>query len=506
MNSRTKDISTAESEHFDLAILGGGIHGAQMAREAVLRGYRVLLLEARDYAFGTSSRSSKMLHGGVRYLESGDFSLVRESLLERAMWLRQAPHLAKKQEFWIPSIKDKTRPAWQIRFGLWLYDMLGKFGNLGEGFPSSKLHSVSSAEVEQLKNLGLSCEGLCSYFDGQMDDARLVIESILDARMLGATCLNYAPVSSLERAQDWLITWKSSEGEHQSKAKFVVNLTGPWVPEVHKLSGIEWDSSWPKPVFSRGTHLLFDVAWNLPGLVLPTPVQGRYYFVWPYFSPLGGKTLVGTTDRAMLQNEPDPQASESEIEELLSYVKADLPGAGLDQSKLYKTFAGMRILAGSSDFNNVSSVSRECYWITSDRYLALLGGKYTSARKTAEDGLKKVDSFFGKKFSKPLSLQRVLPGAVGIEGFSRKSLSETLAQSFDDQTLIEQHSERLFNVFGVRASEVLSYLDSTNKDINDVVFKAQCLYAKEFEQAQTMDDVLRRRTGLSLEIGVESGK
>ena len=496
--ARSARITKAQETLFDVAIIGGGIHGACVAREAILRGCSVLLLEATDYAFGTSSRSSKMYHGGLRYLEQFEFGLVREALSEREIGLRTGRHLARPQKFLFPIIKGQTRPAWQIAIGLRLYDVLSKaFHKKVKGenlFPSSARESLESPSAKLLFEMGLSFSALFSYYDAQMDDARIVVENVVDAAALGAVTLNHAKVTSFERDSGsgvWSLHWSDSltKQPHLSRAKYIINTAGPWVPQVHDSSGKSL-STYPQAIFSRGTHLLFDVSWPIEGLFLPTGTPGRNYWVLPFFSPRGRQTLVGTTDVSVERNEDDPQPSESEILELLSFIKRDLPHSELARKSFYKAFAGMRILARKRSITgkNSSSVSRKDVVISEPGYVTLVGGKYTTARHTAE----KLFILAAKEIGKAISgssqtRERSLPGAVGYSEIEKARILGLLRARFSDAS--EGECLAVINRFGVKAQVVIQLADELGVDLS----QAQKEYAVRIEQAVDEEDILRRR-------------
>jgi glycerol-3-phosphate dehydrogenase len=485
----------ADGGAFEVVVIGGGIHGAMVCRELTARGYAVLLLEASDYSAATSSRSSKMIHGGVRYLETGDIHLVREALLERESLLRIAPHLTRVQEFLMPVIPGRTRPGWQIHLGLSLYDLLARWGApAGGSFPKHRRRGKSAPEAQHLIELGSPLTECYSYSDGQMDDARIVIESIVAAAEGGATTFNYAKVVKLNRAgAKFQVRWRDeiSGEEHGAEARFVVNAAGPWVPELHSLLGEPWQPRWPRPLYSRGTHLLFDSEWQGPGVILPTPVPGRYYFVWPLFVAGGKQTLVGTTDVELLANEGEPTPSEAEIAELLRYLQADLPRSGLTRERLYSAFSGVRILGGAPHRGSISSQSRSLALLRTEGTVSLLGGKYTSARKVGEGVANEVERFFGRK-PHQLAL-RPLPGGEGWPGASDPLTRPLVARgaSLDEAKNAVQR-------FGTRVHILPQLLEKEGPWTDLDLLQAQVRYTIRHEHAITVQDVLRRRLGLAL--------
>ncbi len=512
---REKSVYAGTDHTFDIAIIGGGIHGATLCREAALRGYDALLLEANDYAFGTSSRSSKMIHGGIRYLETLDFQLVREALFERDILLSQAPHLTRVQRFLYPVISGKTRPGWQIRLGMFLYDYLDSLALLIDRRESEFLHhdslSAISLEAQTLRNYGFSFSKLFSYYDGQMNDTRITIENIVDSENLNATVMNYAQVTKAQyQNSEWSIYWSDRFGknDHCSRARFLINAAGSFAPEIHTdIFGS--DELQKEAVYSRGTHLLFNVPWTLPGLILPTPTKGRYYFVWPFYSVHGKSTLVGTTDREVSKNEFDPAPESDEIEELLGYLKQDLPYSMLKREHLYHAFSGMRVLHRTKNVSSVSAISREHAWIKEKGYLSIIGGKFTTARNTAEEGINIVDKHFKKQSPRRSpSRFRALPGGIDFN-LQKNSLRDKITRSLLGGGLGEAQAQELarqcLSRFGSRSNEVFGekYQEpNSSHHANGLEgILPQIRYAISTEHARTIEDVLSRRLCISLEHG-----
>ncbi|MFN8391832.1 MAG: glycerol-3-phosphate dehydrogenase/oxidase [Bdellovibrionota bacterium] len=529
---------------FDILIIGGGIVGAALARDASLRGYSVLLLEAVDFGHGTSSRSSKMLHGGVRYLEQGDLPLVYEALREREILLEAAPHLNRVQETLFPVIGGLTRPAWQINVGLQLYDFLANpFGVRRSAFGKAKRIPDSSEVASNLRRMGLEFDDLFSYSDGQMNDLRIVIENIVDARTLGAVTVNHAKVEGIRRlrggrlpeprrvdpAPMWEISWVDgiAHERRSSRARFLVNASGPWIDQTGSLLA-KSDQPPSVPVLhSRGTHLIFDIELPLPSMILPTGISGRYYFVHPFFSPFRRGTLVGPTHGAPSGYDDDPQPNEEELAELFAYLERDLPGSGLGIDKLYRAFCGVRTLvpneASLGSNGNVSDVSRRDKIVSSDGYLAVLGGKYTTARMTAETVVSRIDSYFGKQSPRAnderSTRARALPGGKGwntqAEDAAISALTEAIAGRSDHW--IPENMPHLADVSAdvagrIAASAVRRFGMASSSFVADggrciflsadhACLEAEALYSIHHEQTATLDDLILRR----LELGAVPG-
>lgn len=509
--TRESRLSAAASGTFDVVVIGGGIIGAATARDAALRGYSVLLLEAHDYAFGTSSRSSKLLHGGLRYLEQGDLALVRESLLERDIVLRSAPHLCRPQRCLFPVIPRLTRPAWQVRIGLSLYGLLARAGNESAFAPFERL-SGTSEEARGLRDLGLSCEALFAYTDGQMEDTRLVIENILDATELGAITLNYARATSIRRLRggylpaprrvesspQWEIGWEDrvSGATVSSRARFLVLACGPWSKALYARA--PFSASPPLVRFSRGAHMLFDRQLDLPALTLPTGESGRIYFVLPHLSPYGRATLVGTTDAAVENPGDNPQMNEREREELLGFLRRDLPAAALDEGSLFRSFCGVRVLVPSADEidGRTSAVSRRERLLEEDGCISFWGGKYTTFRRSAELLGERIDRYFGRR-SDEATRERPLPGGRGFspawaENFRHRLRQSCTTEGTEHEALLRERIDGALFRFGSRAEQLLFY-GALKIGSNSGYFESEARLAAATEQVVYEEDLWQRR-------------
>jgi len=364
---------------YDLTVVGGGIHGVGVAQAAAAAGHSVALLEARELAAGTSSKSSKLIHGGLRYLESFELGLVRESLRERAILLRIAPELVRLVPFYVPVYRETSRRPWKVRAGLTLYALLA---NLREAGRFSTLPRARWEELDGLRTDGL--QAVFRYYDAQTDDAQLTRAVMASAQELGATLLCPAELRVAEREGDGYRLTYEQDGEPRSHTTGVlVNAAGPWVEEVRACvrpepPGLAID-------LVQGTHI------ELPGEI----EQGIYYTEAPrdrravFTMPWKGHTLVGTTERF---HEGDPAASSptaEEIEYLQETFHAHFPGR---ETSVTKAWAGLRVLprAEGSAFKR----TRETIYRVDDerepRYLAIYGGKLTGYRAAAEQAVQVV--------------------------------------------------------------------------------------------------------------------
>ena len=504
LDSRASRLLRASRDTFDVVVIGGGAFGAAAARSAASRGLRTLLLEARDFSAGTSSRSSKLLHGGVRYLEQGDLSLVFEALSERSVVLATAPHLSRSVRFLFPILPGKTRPLWQVRCGLRLYDLLARAAGWRRGVPPLPSHVLLEKRgpvAERLRELGMSVTNILEYSDGQVDDARIVVESALDAESLGATVLNHARVEGVREigaTKGWQIIWRDtcSQVMNESSARAIINATGASVVRLHEQFE-RWPSSWPAPQLTRGTHLLFNVSLKLPPLILPTGEPGRYYFVLPHFAPGREVTLVGTTDVPVESGERGEEPSQVEVDELLGFVARDLPRAGLDQNTLFARFAGTRVLVAAKSRGKTSKLRRSELFLERPGYVAVMGGKYTTARLIGEQLVDRIDRQFGRApLPQRTTATRKLPGSVD---FDREQLRRTLQNALGAEATLEE-IERAISRFGSRVLGVLEYLGEGERgaahSVEQLFYRAQIRYAICVEHALEVEDVIDRRLSL----------
>ncbi|MCE9595903.1 MAG: FAD-dependent oxidoreductase [Planctomycetes bacterium] len=360
---------------FDLVVVGGGIHGVGVAQAAAAAGQRTLLLEERALAAGTSSRSSKLIHGGLRYLESGQWQLVRESLAERALLLQLAPKLVQLVPFFLPIYSGGRRRPWQIRAGLTLYATLGNLKReaLFQRLPRREWNALDGLETRGL-------EAVFRYHDGQTDDAALVRAVAASARRLGATIeVGASLVAGRREDERWILDVRDARGERTLSANCVVNAAGPWVDEVSgRLRPIP---PRPRVELVAGTHLELDGALER-GIYYTEATDGRAVFHIPW----KGHTLVGTTETPYRGKPADLKPTREEIDYLLATFARYFPSR---TPKLLDSWAGARVLpfASSKAFDR----PREVHFVfdTPQRphFVAIYGGKLTGYRLTAEKAL-----------------------------------------------------------------------------------------------------------------------
>jgi glycerol-3-phosphate dehydrogenase len=357
---------------YEVLVIGGGIHGAGVAQAAAAAGQRTLLIEARAPAAGTSSRSSKLIHGGLRYLESFELSLVRESLAERQILLRIAPHLVRLVDFHIPIYKHTTRRPWQIRAGLSLYALLANFR------PSSRFERLPRSAFDDLD--GLKTDGLQAvyrYSDGQTDDAALVRAVLQSAEALGATVRHPAELLSATRNHSsYTVRYNTNDSEHETTTATLVNAAGPWVEHVRRRIT---PTPQGRPVdLVAGTHLELAGALTKGIYYTEAPSDQRAVFTMPW----KGHILLGTTERTHTADPATIAPTDKEIDYLLETYARYFP----NPPEILNSFAGLRVLprAKTDAFHR----SRETLFFHDTpqipRYVGIYGGKLTAYRSTAQ--------------------------------------------------------------------------------------------------------------------------
>jgi glycerol-3-phosphate dehydrogenase len=383
IRDRYQAIRDFQTRTFDLLIIGGGINGAGIARDAAMRGLSVALIEADDYASGTSSRSSKLIHGGIRYLENLEFHLVFEALSERAKLFKMAPHMVHPLRFLIPVFRDSRVGFQKMRLGMWLYDMLALF-DVPEMHESLNTSEVLE-EYPWLKS-DLLVGGL-RYSDGYMDDDRLVFESLRSAISVGDfACANYVKAIGVEVDEKDVITGVKAQDlmdsrEFQIKARKIMSTVGPWTDE---LRAVTQDSS-IKPVLrpTKGIHVTFDrQRFPLKSAVV-MGVEDRIVFAIPRLEMV----IVGTTDTDYTEDPRQVRASLEDIQYLLSVANHYFPMARLTMKDILASYAGVRPLV-RDDAASEGKTSREhSIWTEPSGVTYVAGGKYTTYRLVAEQAV-----------------------------------------------------------------------------------------------------------------------
>ncbi|MGQ9536735.1 MAG: FAD-dependent oxidoreductase [Actinomycetota bacterium] len=380
---REESLGRAEAEVFDVLVIGGGITGACVARDAARRGLSTVLVEKRDWAFGTSSRSSKLVHGGLRYLELFDFKLVFEACRERRRLLLNAPHVVWPQSFIFPVYKGDKNPLFMIAMGLWLYDILALFRNV----QNHQLHgSRRILEVEpELDRERLKGGG--QFYDCATDDARLTLSHVQSAYLEGACCLSYVKVIDFLRRDGMVCGVRARDEiggrELDIEARVVLNCTGPWTDFVCRLD--EPDAA-PKLRPTKGSHVVVPwervKAYNAMPILSPRDQRMLFVVPWRNFA------LIGTTDTDYDGDYDHVRASRDDVDYILEAANRALPRARLDHDDILSTYAGLRplVLEGGGKDVKESQMSREhSIYESYSGLLSIAGGKLTTARSMAEE-------------------------------------------------------------------------------------------------------------------------
>jgi glycerol-3-phosphate dehydrogenase len=482
------------SEAYDLAVIGGGINGCGIARDAAGRGLAVYLCERDDLASGTSSCSTKLVHGGLRYLEYYQFRLVREALIEREVLWALAPHAIRPLRFVLPHHRG-LRPAWLLRFGLFLYDHLGGRKLLP---PAKSIDLRRDAAGQPLKS-GVYTRGF-EYSDCWVDDARLVVLNARDAADRGARIETRTTAVSADRdAAGWsLVVEEKATGSRRTiKAKALVNAAGPWVAEV--LSGRIHADAKAKVRLVQGSHIVVRKLYDHDRCYIFQNTDGRIVFVIPYENDF---SLIGTTDRDYHGDPADAKATDDEIAYLCSTV-SEYFAKPVDRSAIVWTYSGVRPLYddGASD---AQAATRDYVFDVDAQpgrapLLSIFGGKITTYRRLAEAALEHLAPHLpALKRNAGWTATAPLPGGdFPMRG--RDALTEALRADFP--FLPPEHAARLIRCYGTRARRVLAgarHIEDLGRNFGGNLTEAELRYLMAEEWAVSAEDVVWRRSKLGL--------
>ena len=494
---------------YDVIVIGGGITGAGIARDAALRGLKVALFEKSDYASGTSSKSSKLVHGGLRYLEHGEIALVFESVSERRVQTRVAPHLVRPLPFLIP-IYQGAKPGLEVmNIGLWIYDSLALFR-------APRLHRTfrgarAALELEPaLRADGL--RGAIEYYDCSTDDARLVLENALDARALGAECHTYTEVTRIERAPGdagritGVTVRDRLTGEIRSAtARAVVLAAGAWTDEMIARFAIPVGRGLLRR--TKGVHIVVPRE-RLPltrAITLISPVDQRVMFAIPWRE----RTVLGTTDTDFAGTADEVAADAADIAYLCNSANGIFPGAELQPSDVIATWAGLRPLIAAPPTVDESDVSREHeVFSRGDGLVIIAGGKLTTyrrmARQAVNETLKLLDQL-GEvvTVTRTSTKGRPLPGADGLVQPDLEGVAAIGRQLMTEFQLDVDTATHLCGVYGARAPLLATRIAADRAlgerlDPELPYVWAEIEFAASHDLARTVEDVLARRVPLLL--------
>ena len=460
---------------YDLIIIGAGINGAGIARDAAMRGLKVLLLDKGDIGGGTSAWSTRLIHGGLRYLEHAEFGLVRESLREREILMRIAPHLVRPLPILLPIYKGARRGSWTIRAGMWAYDLL----SFHKILPPHRflLRRQALQEIPSLESHGL--EGAAVYYDGQVEFAeRLVLENVLSALEHGATVHTYTRVHdffSSRNTIDGVQLINQINGEtRNATGRVVINAAGPWVDQVLNpgVAGERLIGG------TKGSHIIVGpfAAAPVTGLYVEAETDGRPFFILPW----NGKYLIGTTDIRFEGNPDDASVDDEEIDYFLRETNRVMPTAALNRDNVLFTYTGVRPLPFLGE-KDEAGITRRHFIRRHPQFknlFSIVGGKLTTYRNLAEQTVDLIFKNLNKRSPPCQTDQILLPGA---------------STTTTDQDL------RLQRIYGSRAV-LISGLIADDPSLGDVidgetgVIAAEIVHAFGNEMAVTLTDCLLRRT------------
>jgi glycerol-3-phosphate dehydrogenase len=459
----------ASVPEWDIIIIGGGATGLGAAVDAASRGYKTLLVEQHDFAKGTSSRSTKLVHGGVRYLQQGNIKLVMEALRERGLLLRNAPHLVHNQSFIIPNYKWWEGPFYGL--GLKLYDvMAGKLGFGATQWLSKEetLHHIPTLDPEGL-------HGGVLYHDGQFDDARLALNLAQTAVEQGATLINYCGVTGLIKSNGRVtgvqLTDTLNQQQYTCHSRVVINATGVFTDNI-----LQMDDPAAKPIIapSQGIHLVFD-AHFLPSanaIMVPHTDDGRVLFAVPWH----GKVIVGTTDTPINHPVTEPKAMEEEIHFILKHIARYLT-KDPTREDVKTVFAGLRPLVKQGDTKNTAAISRDhTILVAASGLISITGGKWTTYRKMAEDVINQAIEKGG------LPARDCITRTLRLHGWCEANSTTERLQYYGSDAPAILAIEKENSAWAALLHPALPYS------------KATIIHAVRHEMCMTVEDALSRRT------------
>jgi glycerol-3-phosphate dehydrogenase len=506
-NARTAYVERLAQDQFDVLVIGGGITGAGVALDAAARGYRVALVEKVDFASGTSSKSTKLAHGGIRYLPQFDLAMVHEALVERGLMVRHAPFLVRPQPFVLPVYEHMRWPSglpvrpptdfglgFVLDIGLWMYDLMAGRLNIGRHKSISAKETLRLAPT--LRSTGLKKAFL--YYDAQTNDAQLTVTVLRTAAQLGAVVTNYTEATGFTRAPGKLngavVRDVLANQEFTVSARHIINATGVFAEHVAALTG---DESKATVEPSKGIHLVVArerLQISTSAVVLPETEDGRILYIIPW----GSRAVIGTTDTGS-GNLDDPQAGPEDIAYLLKHVNNYLE-VNLTDNDILSVYAGYRPLvksrgARAADLSRTHVVLQE-----NNGMVTIVGGKLTTYRRMAQDTIDVIAKRDGMPISHPTQ-KLLLAGAIGWRDAKRE-----IEARGHELGLAPEVVEHLSFTFGSNASTVLDLIDEEEslreRLVPDLPYLyAEVVYACRAEMAMTLEDVLARRTRIILEDG-----
>lgn len=495
---REQNIRTLKTERFDVLVIGGGITGAGIVRDAVLRGFKTALIEKDDFAAGTSTKSSKLVHGGFRYLKQMAFGLVHEALVERKILMDIAPHIVHPTKCLLPIYENSAEPPFLIHMGMWMYDILAFTKNIGR-------HRMVSAKELAILEPELRQEGLkkgAEYYDCKEDDFRLVMATIQSAAQHGATIANYIKAKEIIRENGkiaGILAENRLTGESVPiKARVIANATGPWSDEIRSALFNEHD---PHVRTTKGVHLIVKHS-DLP--ITRAFMQFAIQDKRPIFAvPWKTLVLLGTTDTDYAGNLDRIYTERSDVDYLLESFNYYFPKANLNDDKILSAFAGLRPLL-REEGKSASEVTREhAIFEAPENFFSIIGGKLTTYRVMAKDMVHRLSRRLERSFSVSPKNPHCITDKVPLYGGGISNY-ETFRQEWVGRLVRENHfdhdiAEHFVESFGTRIPDVLKAVDAT-PDGRERIHPnlphvwGELTYALEHGMTLALDDFLIRRT------------
>lgn len=490
--SRPFIFRTLTEEKFDLLIIGGGITGASIFRDAALRGMKVALVEAKDFASATSGRSSKLIHGGLRYIKNLGLSLAWESCHERNLHIRLNKRLVRPLPFLVPLYRDQGEPRWLMRLGMVAYEALS-------GFNNHRLHRFLNREETLSLAPALPPKGLtggCLYYDAVINDSRWTMEVVKDGVAHGGISANYSRVTQLlhegKQVAGARVCEQFSGNHYDIRARVVVNATGIFADQVQRLDGRPAASARPRPL-SKGTHLVFaeeDVPLTTT-IVFSSPVDGRSLFLAKHEECF----LYGTSDHWEEASPDLPIPAPADVDYLLASLNQFMPEAQLDRSKVQFAYSGFRPLVTNGDKSSDSaSVTREDYIeVSPSGLVSVVGGKLTTARITAVRVLNRVIKMTGRN----PAWTNCSTHKVSIGG-TNEAVAESLAYWVRRCPKLTSYFRVLYQRYGLDAHEICAEATRIFEHPPDPTaepIRAEVQYVCRHEMVCTLEDLIDRRAG-----------
>ena len=492
--SRPAIFKKLAEEKFDLLVIGGGITGGSIFRDAALRGMKVALVEAKDFASATSGRSSKLIHGGLRYIKNLGLRLAWESCHERNLHIRLNKRLVRPLPFLVPLYRNRGEPRWLMRLGMILYEALS-------GFNNHRFHRFLSREETLSLAPALPPEGLtggCLYYDAVINDSRWTMEVIKDGVAQGGLAVNYSPVTQLLNQEKQIVgarVYDELGGHcHDIRSRAVVNATGIFSDQIRRLDHLDTSHTAKSHRLSKGTHLVFaeeDVPLSTT-IVFSSPVDGRSLFLAKHEACF----LYGTSDHWEEASPDLPIPARTDVEYLLMSLQQFMPEAQLNRSKVQFVYSGFRPLLSNGDQSTLSSsVTREDYIdVSPSGLVSVVGGKLTTARITAARVLAQVIKLIGRDHT----WWECKTDQVSIGG-TNEAVAESLAYWVRRCPRLTSYFRVLYQRYGLDADEICAEVTRIHEDPGSdptaEPIRAEVQYVCRHEMVCTLEDLIDRRAG-----------